>query len=114
MCLFPQLQLVTVELQQCSAACENGTVHQDSTAHSLCACSPTTDWSLWNYNSVAQHVRMEQCIWTAQHVVYVLVPPPLTGHCGIRTIWCKNNQVNQESIVHQDIIQMSAPLHPNH
>ena len=111
--LFPHHRLVTVELQQCvRTTCQVGTEPQDDTACSPCTCSPTTDWSLWNYNSVSeQHVRTEQCIRTAQHVVYVLVPPPLTGHCGIRTIWCKN-QANQESIVHQDIIQRSAPPHP--
>ena len=85
--LVPHHRLVTVELQQCvRTACQDGTEHLDSPAHRPCACSPNYNWSLWNYNSVAQHVRMEQYIRTAQHTVYVLVPPPLTGHCGITTV----------------------------
>ena len=70
---------------------ERSGVHQDSTARSPCACSPTTDWSLWNYNGVSeQHVRLEQSIRMVQHIVHALVPPPPTGHCGITTV-CQNN-----------------------
>ena len=90
--LFPHHRLVTVELQQCvRTTCQVGTEHEDGTAHSPCACSPTTDWSLWNYNSVSeQHVWLEQSIRMVQHIVHALVPPPPTGHCGITTV-CQNN-----------------------